>query len=192
VRSARHAAAPRPPIERSIGRRSGCSAPALVVGVGAFALAPIIAAAIGSAAGLSGAAATSYGLALLGGGSLATGGAGMAGGLWLVTGVGAAAGLIGGSGSAALYEMGAAQARAELTRLQVAFKMTLLASQVDIIKAQAVISSLDAQLGNLRESLAEERKLNDANSARVEDLKHKVLAIEESLAWMRAQEAAGA
>ena len=41
---------------------------------------PIIGTAIGEAAGLSGAAATSYGLALLGGGSLASGGFGMAGG----------------------------------------------------------------------------------------------------------------
>ena len=43
-------------------------------------LGPVIGAAIGEMAGLSGAAATSYGLAFLGGGSIASGGLGMAGG----------------------------------------------------------------------------------------------------------------
>ena len=163
---------------------------AIVIGIGGYALAPILAASIGSAAGLTGAAATSYGLAVLGGGSLAAGGAGMAGGLWLVTGVGAAAGVIGGSGGAALYRMGAAQARAELVRLQVTFKMTVLAQQVDNLKAQAVIKSLDSQLKELTASLEEERKLNDKNSKRVADLESKVTALEESLEWVRSEEAA--
>ncbi|MFI7000197.1 hypothetical protein [Nocardia sp. NPDC050175] len=50
--------------------------------------APIIGTAIGTAAGLSGAAATSAGLATLGGGSLAAGGFGVAGGTALVTSLG--------------------------------------------------------------------------------------------------------
>lgn len=113
----------------------------VLVGTGAFALAPIIGTAIGGAAGLSGAAATSYGMAFLGGGSLASGGAGMAGGLWLVTGAGATAGLLGGSGAAAIFELGAKQVRVELTRLQVTMKMTMLTGQVDLLKAQSVLRS---------------------------------------------------
>ncbi|WP_433626423.1 hypothetical protein [Nocardia sp. CA-120079] len=50
--------------------------------------APLIGTAIGTAAGLSGAAATSAGLATLGGGAIAAGGFGVAGGTALVTGVG--------------------------------------------------------------------------------------------------------
>ena len=59
-------------------------------------LGPVIGAAIGEMAGLSGAAATSYGLALLGGGSLASGGLGMAGGSFILgLGFGVANGLKG-------------------------------------------------------------------------------------------------
>jgi hypothetical protein len=161
----------------------------LLLGTGAFVMAPVVGAALGSAAGYSGAAATSWGLALLGGGSLASGGAGMAGGMWLVTSAGAVAGLVGGSGSAALYEMGARQARIEITRLQVTFKMTILSGQVDTLKAQAVIESLNAQLDELQATLAEERELNDANSDRIKDLETKVKAIEDGLGWMQRQEA---
>ena len=48
---------------------------------------PLIGELIGGAAGLYGAAATSYGLTLLGGRSLAIGGYGMAGGIWLIVGL---------------------------------------------------------------------------------------------------------
>ena len=164
----------------------------VLLGTGAYLLAPLVGAALGASAGLSGAAAVSHGLALLGGGTLASGGAGMAGGMWLVAGTGAATGLVAGSGSAAFFEMGASQARAELTRLQVTFKMTLLAGQVDTLKAQKAIASLHAQLDVLGATLAEERLLNDENSDRVKDLEAKISAIEETLTWMSEQQAATA
>lgn len=157
----------------------------MVLGTGAFVLAPVIGAFIGGATGLSGAAAVSAGLAALGGGSLAAGGTGVAGGLWLVTGVGAGAGLVGGGGSAALYQLGATQTRVELTRLQVTFKMTVLAGQVDTLKAQKIIGSLQGQLDGLRDSLEDESQLNDENSSRIKDLKDKIEAVEESLDWMK-------
>jgi len=59
-------------------------------------LTPFIAASIGGAMGLSGAAASSAGLAFLGGGSLATGGAGILGGTFVLLGGGALAGYTGG------------------------------------------------------------------------------------------------
>ena len=161
----------------------------VLLGTGAYMLAPLVGAALGASAGLYGAAAVSHGLALLGGGTLASGGAGVAGGMWLVAGTGAATGLVAGSGSAAFFEMGASQARAELTRLQVTFKMTLLADQVDTLKAQKAIASLHEQLDMLGATLAEERLLNDENSERVKDLEGKVSAIEETLTWMTEQEA---
>lgn len=65
---------------------------AAVVGTGGVMAAPAIGGAVGSLAGFSGAAASSYGLAMLGGGSLAAGGLGMVGGTYVVAAAGAALG----------------------------------------------------------------------------------------------------
>ena len=65
---------------------------AAVAGPFFYIAAPAIGGAIGSVAGLSGAAATNYGLALLGFGSLAAGGFGMAGGMVVATAAGSALG----------------------------------------------------------------------------------------------------
>lgn len=152
--------------------------------------APVIGTALGTAAGLSGAAATAHGLALLGGGALATGGAGMAGGVWLVTGVGAAAGLISGGGGTALYQLGVAQAESELVKLQVTFKMSILEDQMEDLKAQEVIGSLQDQLAQLQDHLEEEHRLNDENAHRVKDLVKKIEFVEQTIEWMQEQEAA--
>ena len=159
----------------------------VLVGSGAWVLAPIIGGALGGAAGLSGAAATAHGLALIGGGAVSAGGAGMAGGLWLVTGVGVAAGGVGGGGSALLYGMGARQAQLELVRLQVTFRMTVLDNQISVLKAQSVITSLQEQLEGLRRGLDEERTLNDENSSRLKDLEKKIESTERALEWMEAE-----
>ena len=163
---------------------------AVVIGAGAFLVAAPIGAAIGGIAGLSGAAATNFGLALLGGGSLAAGGFGMAGGMAVVTGIGAAAGFSGISGAALMMELGAARSRAELIKLQVAYKEVLLHNQADMAKAQLVIKDLAAQLDELREQLDVERTLNDRNAHRVKELEKTIEAVERSLGWMRKQRAA--
>jgi len=82
----------------------GTTAVVLVSGGLAFAFAPAIATAIigEGAAGLSGAALTSYSLAAVGGGSLAAGGLGMAGGTAIITGGGAIVGMISGTGISAV------------------------------------------------------------------------------------------
>ena len=74
-----------------------------VVGPMALVAAPAIGGAIGTYAGLSGAAATSHGLALLGGGSLAAGGLGMAGGTAVVTAAGVGLGGAAGASVAGAY-----------------------------------------------------------------------------------------
>lgn len=85
---------------------------ALVAATGGVALtfAPAIATALvgggGAAAGLSGAALTSYSLAAIGGGSLAAGGFGMAGGTAVITGGGALLGMLGGTGASAATTWG--------------------------------------------------------------------------------------
>ncbi len=75
----------------------------VVTGGLAFAFAPVIAPILvgEAAAGLSGAALTSYSLAAIGGGSLAAGGFGMAGGTAIITGGGALVGMISGTGISA-------------------------------------------------------------------------------------------
>lgn len=150
--------------------------------------APAIGTAIGSAAGLTGAAATAHGLALLGGGTLASGGFGMAGGMWLVAGAGATVGVLGGSTSAMFYELGAAETRAELVKLQVTFRVAVLGAQNDLIKAQTIVSQLIEQEFELRRRLDEERLLNDENSRRVEDFEEKLADLITAREWMQAEQ----
>ena len=178
--------------KRSLGKVAlvGISA-AVALGVAGFLAAPLVGAAIGGAAGLGGAAAVGHGLALLGGGALAAGGAGMAGGTWLIAGVGVAAGLLAAGGGTALYELGSATARGELVKLQITFKLGLLDANRDMTKAQHAIRSLVAQADATRTILEEERRLNDDNAQRVEDLESTLVDIEEAIGWMeREQEAA--
>ena len=159
-------------------------AAAVAVGSAGWLAAPAIGTALGASAGLSGAAATSYGLALLGGGSLAAGGAGMAGGMWLVAGTAAGIGMVGGSGSALLLEMGAAQTRDELVKLQVTFRIAVLGVQSQTAKAQEVITRLKQREDELTAVLEEERQLNDENARRVKELAAKVHDLVTTREWM--------
>ncbi len=159
----------------------------LVLGVGGWLFAPAIGGAIGSAAGLYGAAATSHGLAILGGGSLAIGGLGMAGGMWVVVGAGATMGLLSTGGATLLLELGAARARVELIKFQVNYKEVVLGGQVQIKKAQEIIKSLSQQRDEIKQKLAEERNLNDKNSARLKDIEATLEAMEQALKWAEAK-----
>jgi hypothetical protein len=165
-----------------------------LVGAGLFAaggwmFAPVLAAALGAVAGLSGAAATSFGLALLGGGSLAAGGAGMAGGMAVVAGTSAAVGGAAFSGASVMHSLGAAGAREELVKLQTTYKAVLLHSQQDQAKARKVVKQLAQQQATLEEDLARERTLNDDNAQRVKNLEKTIEHIERSLEWMKEQAA---
>ena len=157
----------------------------LLIGAAGFLAAPAIATAIGTSAGLSGAAATSYGMALLGGGSLAAGGAGMTGGLWLVSGVGGALGLVGGAGGRAMYELGVNQLRIEVVKLQVSYKFMLLDQQIDTAKAHTVIVSMRQRIEELSEQIDVEKTINDKNSDRVNDLEEKLVTLMSGLEWMK-------
>ncbi len=162
----------------------------VILASGAWILAPAIGTALGTAAGLSGAAATAHGLALLGGGSLAAGGAGMAGGLWIVTGVGAAVGVTAGGAGQALKELGAAQVRVELIKLQMSYKLDVIHGQAHIHKARSVIAELDKSRAELEQALAEERLLNDRNAARVRDIEEILEALDHAKQFVAESEAA--
>lgn len=157
-----------------------------ILATGGYFFAPILGSALGSAAGLSGAAATAHGLALLGGGSLAMGGAGMAGGIWLVTGAGAALGTVAGGGKL-LHELGAATVQGELIKLQTTFKELYLPAHDESDDSEIVIVKLKNDLIKMKEKLAVERKLNEENSNRIAQYKAKIYSIQSSIKWMQNQ-----
>lgn len=157
---------------------------AVVFATAGFLAAPVIAASLGAAAGLHGAAATAYGLSLLGGGSLAAGGAGMAGGVWLVTGVGAATGVMGAGGGRALFELGADQLRVEVIKLQATYRLLLLDEQLGQAKALKVAEGLDARIAELDEQIEYERAINDRNSKRVKALAEKLATLRAGREWV--------
>lgn len=162
----------------------------IFMAVGGWIAAPWIAGGIGAAAGLTGAAATAHGLAILGGGSLALGGFGMAGGMWIVAGAAAlgGGGILG--GGTLLLQLGAAQVKIELLKLQVSYREVLLLTQAEVGKAQEVITNLENQRKEIDTKLGEERELNDKNSRRIEDLEAILLAVDDSLKWIKEQKAA--
>lgn len=160
----------------------------VIIAAGGWVVAPAIAGALGTAAGLGGAAATAHGLALLGGGSLAAGGFGMAGGMWLVAGAGGVVGAVAGGGGRALMELGAGQARVELVKLQVTFKMQLLHTHGAMAKAQNVAARLTETQTELEARLEEERQLNDRNAQRLKDIDATLVALKNAQRWIQEQE----
>lgn len=116
--------------------------------------APLIGAAIGSAAGLSGAAATSAGLATLGGGSIAAGGFGVAGGTALITSVSAVVGAGAGAAGGRLVGWSSGQVVAETVRLHLVTAMVLIGTQHDDEKARRVVQGLQARLVEVTASIS--------------------------------------
>lgn len=157
----------------------------LFFGFGGWLAAPAIGSALGSIAGLSGAAATAHGLALLGGGSIAMGGMGMAGGTWLVTGVGALAGLGISGGSPFLLELGAAQARIEILKLQVTYKTYFTTNQIHYNKVNKSIDKLVKMKEDILKEFIKEKKFNEKNSERIKDIKATIDALNNAIDWMR-------
>ena len=162
---------------------------AVALGLGGWLAAPAIGTALGTGAGLSGAAATAHGLALLGGGTLAAGGAGMAGGMWLVATAGAGVGLLGGAGSAMLVQLGAAEVRQELIKLQTGFSVANLRTQADAKTAAEVIDGLRSRQTEIQDLLKVEREMNEANSKRIKSLEEKLVDITSSIEWMEDERA---
>jgi len=151
---------------------------AVALGASGFLAAPMIGTALGSAAGLSGAAGTAHGLALLGRGSVASGGMGMTGGVWMVSSTAAATGGSLSSAGLALYRMGSNQYRNEMVKLQVSYDLLLSKNLVHAEVAKSVSAGLAAQVTELTDVLESERELNDENSRRVRELDEKLKAVE--------------
>ncbi|UNN05164.1 hypothetical protein [Rhodococcus opacus] len=108
--------------------------------------APVIGAAIGSAAGLTGAAATSAGLATLGGGAIAAGGFGIAGGTALVTGIGGIAGAGVAAAGARWTPWTTGQVVADAMRLDLIARCVLIEAENRDEKQRRVVQSLQERL----------------------------------------------
>jgi len=157
------------------------AAGAAIVGGAGLLAAPVIGATLGGAAGLSGAAATSHGLALIGG----MGGThSVTAGTWLIAQAGAVAGAIGSGGGSALYSLGAAEAQAELIKLQVSAKLVLVDLQRNDAAAHQIARELRSQLEEIEARLAEARLVNDPDSSHVQDLARKAQALDDAGRWV--------
>lgn len=143
-----------------------------VLGLGLGALtaglaAPLIGAAVGGAAGLSGAAASSAGLAALGGGSVAAGGFGVAGGTALVIGIGGLSGVGVAATGARAAGWTSGQLVADTIKLDVITRLVILEAEGDDEKARRVVESLQARLADvtakIRELAQQMRALAETN-----------------------------
>jgi hypothetical protein len=161
----------------------GSATGALLLGIGGWVAAPIIGELLGGAAGLYGAAATSYGLALLGGGSLAIGGYGMAGGVWLIVGLTTSAG--GGLGAGAvelLHCLTPASVRSEVIKLQTYYRGVVLKYQRS--EADQFLRGLHKRLKELDVFIGDESRFNDLDMPHMKDLIEKRKALQTGLDWI--------
>lgn len=158
----------------------------LIAGLaGGAALAPIVGAALGSSAGLYGAAATLHGLASLGGGALAAGGLGVAGGTWLVAGAGAAGGAGVASAVNVLRQLSKEGAEAELVKFQVTYAMVVGPGLAEDMDQASAISALVEAYVRLGEVIDDEKELNDPKSDRIGRLKSIRKSIDQALDWIK-------
>ena len=165
----------------------------VILALGGWAVAPVLGAYLGAAGtGLAGAAAIAHGLALIGGGSLAFGGLGMAGGMWIVVGASALGGTLAAGGGTVLFQLGSGAAKIELVKLQISFKEITLAEQVNAKVSQAAIKALEKDRKELEEKLEQERKLNDKNSSRIDEIEKILKTMEKATSWMKKQQEAAA
>ncbi|MFE7422806.1 hypothetical protein [Rhodococcus sp. NPDC057529] len=146
--------------------------------------APAIGAAIGSAAGLTGAAATSAGLATLGGGAIAAGGFGIAGGTAVVTGLGGIAGAGVAAAGARWTPWTTGQVVAEAMRLDLIARCVLIEAENRDEKQRRVVLSLQERLervvadgerllDRIRELSRENARLTAENKSLREELRRQ-------------------
>lgn len=170
----------------------GTTAVVLVSGGLAFTFAPAIATAIigEGAAGLSGAALTSYSLAAVGGGSLAAGGLGMAGGTAIITGGGAIVGMISGTGISAVTTMNLLSQDGyvlnECCKL-LTFSQVVLRDKIKNHKMiESIYSKVDFRVKTLERVVDEFSKQSDEmDKEQKKELKTKVKVAKKSIKYLK-------
>ena len=170
----------------------GTTAVVLVSGGLAFTFAPAIATAIigEGAAGLSGAALTSYSLAAVGGGSLAAGGLGMAGGTAIITGGGAIVGMISGTGISAVTTMNLLSQDGyvlnECCKL-LTFSQVVLRDKIKDYKTiETIYSKVDFRVKTLERVVEEFSKQSDEmDKEQKKEIKTKVKVAKKSIKYLK-------
>lgn len=170
----------------------GTTAVVLVSGGLAFTFAPAIATAIigEGAAGLSGAALTSYSLAAVGGGSLAAGGLGMAGGTAIITGGGAIVGIISGTGISAVTTMNLLSQDGyvlnECCKL-LTFSQVVLRDKIKDYKTiETIYSKVDFRVKTLERVVEEFSKQSDEmDKEQKKEIKTKVKVAKKSIKYLK-------
>ena len=170
----------------------GTTVVVLVSGGLAFTFAPAIATAIigEGAAGLSGAALTSYSLAAVGGGSLAAGGLGMAGGTAIITGGGAIVGMISGTGISAVTTMNLLSQDGyvlnECCKL-LTFSQVVLRDKIKNHKMiESIYSKVDFRVKTLERVVEEFSKQSDEmDKEQKKELKTKVKVAKKSIKYLK-------
>ena len=131
---------------------------------------PVAAAAVAAAAGLDGPAATAHGVAMLGGGSLSLGGSDLAAGMWLLSTDDEPGPVLSGGGGIGLLALGPAQARVELVKLQLNFRLVIRNGRSDSVTGHDLTSALDRIADDLRTQLELELRVNDDDAPRISDI----------------------
>ncbi len=170
----------------------GTTVVVLVSGGLAFTFAPAIATAIigEGAAGLSGAALTSYSLAAVGGGSLAAGGLGMAGGTAIITGGGAIVGMISGTGVSAVTTMNLLSQDGyvlnECCKL-LTFSQVVLRDKIKDYKTiETIYSKVDFRVKTLERVVEEFSKQSDEmDKEQKKEIKTKVKVAKKSIKYLK-------
>lgn len=170
----------------------GTTVVVLVSGGLAFTFAPAIATAIigEGAAGLSGAALTSYSLAAVGGGSLATGGLGMAGGTAIITGGGAIVGMISGTGISAVTTMNLLSQDGyvlnECCKLLTFSQIILRDKLKDYKTIETIYSKVDFRVKTLERVVEEFSKQSDEmDKEQKKEIKTKVKVAKKSIKYLK-------
>lgn len=131
---------------------------------------PITAARLVATAGLDATTTTASGVAhdvaLLGGGSLSLGGSGLAAGMWLVT-TDAATDAALPDGGIELLALGPAQARVELVKLQLNFRLVVRYERSETVTADDLAMALARIADDLQTQLELERRVNDDDAPRI-------------------------
>lgn len=170
----------------------GTTVVVLVSGGLAFTFAPAIATAIigEGAAGLSGAALTSYSLAAVGGGSLAAGGLGMAGGTAIITGGGAIVGMISGTGISAVTTMNLLSQDGyvlnECCKLLTFSQIILRDKLKDYKTIETIYSKVDFRVKTLERVVEEFSKQSDEmDKEQKKEIKTKVKVAKKSIKYLK-------
>ena len=109
----------------------------------------------------------------------------MAGGMWLVTGVGIFTGLGIAGGSPFLLQLGAAQAKVEILKLQVTYKTVFVTNQIHYHWANESMEKLINMKKEVVQEFIKEEKFNEKNADRIKDIKTTIDALNNAINWMK-------